>query len=1069
VRTRGAAATLLATLAFLSIGYGIPVTRADVADNGTHESPVVFVESLPGTVEAIAWSNDGNRLAAASGSVVKIWDVPSGREWQSLAAHADVVTAVAFAPDGRWLASVGWDGAVLLWDVADARVKRRFELKVSAPGPARSVIFSGDGRWVAAGFLSGSIGVWNVETGALLATLREASSARTSNLVPVALSADGRAYTANDTDIHVWDVSTGRTLSVLTGHTKRITHLALSRDGGRLLSASDDGTIRVWDPATGAAIRSFGGQPCTVDRICWAAFALAPNGDTAAAQRWDGKDVKIYDVGTGTVRGSLPTAVPCAAFAADSRRLAVGGRNIGLWDTATFEHLALYSDQRPRTVKAAFTADAKSVVIQNYQGTIRAVDTATNLGGPSWPVADKTHWALAISPDGRFAALTADGGQTFGLGQQTGDEILPFVDGAGPYSNAVFTPDGRTLATSSTRGLDIWDVNTRQRRATIAGQFGHPLAVSPDAKFVAASRGWDVLIWEVATGRLERASFNVRPAGGATALAYSGDGARLAAAFFDGTVAIIDTATLAVSKTLTASLRVEVLGWFANARWLAAASGDGSIRLWDLAGSEFRDLVGQSAPTRAMALTADASQLVSIDGERTLRFWDLQSGRPLYSIISMTGDKQVTITPEGYFDTTSSDAEKTINVRIGQRIYGIENYREKFYRPDLVELARAGKRLPAVPTLASVRLAPAVEIVGLPAEVTNETLPLQLKITDAGGGVGDVRVFLNRTAVAYVAGRNLTSTDSPLTPGIRSIPVRLVNGTNRLTVIAFNVDNSMSSNPAAGVVELKLPSVEKPQLHALVVGIQQYNNPKLTLRYSKADAEAFAKVLGQKAKGLFDTIDIQLRTLPDQTTRAALLADFERLKSIHPDDVFIFYIASHGTVEDIDSATKEYFLITSNVGSISPAAIERDALGKDELTRLIASIPATKKVLFLDTCQSGAFGEELLANAGGRGLADAAAMNVLSQAVGSTILTASTSDQEALEGYKDHGIFTYVLLDALSGKADAAKRGYVTTTAIAEYLEDEVPKLADQVFKRKQFPTNFISGQGFPIVSSSSR
>jgi hypothetical protein len=306
-----------------------------------------------------------------------------------------------------------------------------------------------------------------------------------------------------------------------------------------------------------------------------------------------------------------------------------------------------------------------------------------------------------------------------------------------------------------------------------------------------------------------------------------------------------------------------------------------------------------------------------------------------------------------------------------------------------------------MPTLSSVRIAPTVQIVDLPARTTEEKLPLRLQITDTGGGIGDVRVFLNGTAVAAATARNLTSVDVPGSQiATHTIPIRLVSGTNRLSVIAFNTANSMSSNPASGVVEADLAATRKPQLHALVVGIQQFGSPHLSLKYPKTDAQAFAQLLEQKAKGLFDKVDVRLRTEPAQTTRAALLADFESFNSINPEDVFVFYIASHGTVEDMDSATKEYFLITSNVGSISPDAIERDALGKDELTRLIASIPATKKVLFLDSCQSGAFGEELLANAAGRGLSGAAAMNVLSQAVGSTTLhtVARAVDSDAGNG-----------------------------------------------------------------------
>ncbi len=83
--------------------------------------------------------------------------------------------------------------------------------------------------------------------------------------------------------------------------------------------------------------------------------------------------------------------------------------------------------------------------------------------------------------------------------------------------------------------------------------------------------------------------------------------------------------------------------------------------------------------------------------------------------------------------------------------------------------------------------------------------------------------------------------------------------------------------------------------------------------------------------------------------------------------------------------------------------------------------------------------------------------------MGSTILSASTSSQEALEGYKGHGLFTFVLAEGLSGKADKGKSGFIKTADLADYVETEVPEIAEKVFKRAQYPTKTISGQGFHI------
>jgi uncharacterized caspase-like protein len=101
-----------------------------------------------------------------------------------------------------------------------------------------------------------------------------------------------------------------------------------------------------------------------------------------------------------------------------------------------------------------------------------------------------------------------------------------------------------------------------------------------------------------------------------------------------------------------------------------------------------------------------------------------------------------------------------------------------------------------------------------------------------------------------------------------------------------------------------------------------------------------------------------------------------------------------------------------------------------------------------------------------RALEESGAVTVLSGAVGSTVLSASTSDQEALEGQDGHGLFTWVLLQGLAGSADARRNGAVKTFDLAAYVDDEVPKVAEERFNRKQVPNLHNAGQSFAIVST---
>jgi hypothetical protein len=99
----------------------------------------------------------------------------------------------------------------------------------------------------------------------------------------------------------------------------------------------------------------------------------------------------------------------------------------------------------------------------------------------------------------------------------------------------------------------------------------------------------------------------------------------------------------------------------------------------------------------------------------------------------------------------------------------------------------------------------------------------------------------------------------------------------------------------------------------------------------------------------------------------------------------------------------------------------------------------------------------------GRGLTEATAIKVMSRAVGTTVLSASSASQQAIEGYKGQGLFTFVIAEGLRGAADLNKDGFVKTTELADFLDDEVPELAEKAFGRKQFPTVAPQGQAFPI------
>jgi uncharacterized caspase-like protein len=171
-----------------------------------------------------------------------------------------------------------------------------------------------------------------------------------------------------------------------------------------------------------------------------------------------------------------------------------------------------------------------------------------------------------------------------------------------------------------------------------------------------------------------------------------------------------------------------------------------------------------------------------------------------------------------------------------------------------------------------------------------------------------------------------------------------------------------------------------------------------------------------------------------------------------PNDEFVFYVASHGVV-----ANGVYYLITSNVSSAAMARLKSDAISQQELDGLLGNIHATKKLAIIDTCHAGAMGDAT-------GMDTRTAATLLGNGLNLTVIAAATTDQDALDDYKGHGLFTYVVVDGLTGRAADADDGIVDNFLLAHYVGKEVVPIAANLYKHEQIPTVIQNGQSFAIT-----
>ncbi len=177
------------------------------------------------------------------------------------------------------------------------------------------------------------------------------------------------------------------------------------------------------------------------------------------------------------------------------------------------------------------------------------------------------------------------------------------------------------------------------------------------------------------------------------------------------------------------------------------------------------------------------------------------------------------MTPEGFFASSSEQAEENLNVRVGEHVFGISAVRENFYRPDLVQRSLAGEDISSFGDISKVQLSPQIELGQEPASTGAPMLQLPVKLTDLGGGLGPVRVFegIDAKHDTVVLQDDTTGTES------RKYEVPLLPGASEVRVAASNLAGDMWSETSTQV-QRPAPANHnhapaKGVLHAIVVGI----------------------------------------------------------------------------------------------------------------------------------------------------------------------------------------------------------------------------------------------------------
>ncbi|MDY6805664.1 MAG: AAA-like domain-containing protein [Cyanobacteriota bacterium] len=471
-------------------------------------------------------------------------------------------------------------------------------------------------------------------------------------------------------------------------HDGSLRSVNFSPDGKMLVTASDDGTVRLWD-LSGNQIAEFAGHTHWVNSV-----SFSPDGQMLATASND-RTARLWDL-SGKLMAEFAGHthwVNSVSFSPDGQMLATASRDCTarLWNLSG-KLMAKFVGHSFLVNSVGLSPDGKMLATASNDGTARLWDLS---GNQIAEFAGHTHWvnSVSFSPDGQMLA-TASSDSSARLWNLSGNLMAEFAGHTAWVTSVSFSPDGKMLATASSDSTArLWALSGKQ----IAKFVGHTNSVfsvsfSPDGKMLAtASRDKTLRLWDLSGKRMAEFAGHTDPV---NSVSFSPDGQMLVTASDDRTARLWALSGKLMAEFAGHTHWVNSVSFRPDCQMLATASNDGTARLWNLSGNLMAEFAGHTEPVWSVSFRPDGKMLATASNDGTARLWNL-SGKQMAEFVGHTEPVwSVSFSPDGQMlATASNDGTARLWALSGNQIAEFAGHTEPVrsvsFRPDGQMLATA--------------------------------------------------------------------------------------------------------------------------------------------------------------------------------------------------------------------------------------------------------------------------------------------------------------------------------------------------------------------------------------------